>query len=141
VTQRSGSVAPATVPAEFSAAMDDDLSTPQAIAVVHHVVREGNVALDRGDDRAARDAAASVRTMTGILGLDPLSPKWMEDTRADDAARVALTTLVDGILQQRETARADRDFATADQLRNRLLAAGIAVEDTPDGPQWTLKDG
>jgi cysteinyl-tRNA synthetase len=141
VVQRSGSVALSTVPPEFSAAMDDDLSTPQAIAVVHGVIRDGNAALDRGDDQTAREAAASVRTMTDILGLDPLSPQWIEDTRADDAARVALTALVEGVLQQRQTARAERDFATADQLRDRLLAAGIAVEDTPDGPMWTLKDG
>ncbi|MBK0865639.1 MULTISPECIES: cysteine--tRNA ligase [unclassified Saccharopolyspora] len=141
VVQRTGSVEHGEVRPEFAAAMDDDLSTPQAIAAVHTTIRDGNAALDAGDDAAARTAAASVRTMTDVLGLDPLSPQWAEDSGADDAARRALTELVDGLLEQRQKARAERDFATADLLRDRLLASGVAVEDTPDGPLWTLKDG
>ncbi|QUG99790.1 cysteine--tRNA ligase [Saccharopolyspora erythraea] len=141
VRQRTGEVGHGPVPAEFAAAMDDDLSTPQAIAVVHNAIREGNAALDRGDDRAANEAAASVRTMTGILGLDPLAEQWADTRGADDAAHHALSELVDSMLQQRRQARAERDFATADAVRDRLQACGIAVEDTPDGPLWTLKDG
>ncbi|GAA0510761.1 cysteine--tRNA ligase [Saccharopolyspora thermophila] len=141
VGQRTGSVGLGEVAPEFAAAMDDDLSTPQAIAVVHNVVREGNVALDRGDDEAARTAAASVRAMTDVLGLDPLSEQWAEDSGADDAARRALNDLVSALLEQRQRARQERDFATADLLRDRLQASGIAVEDTPDGPIWTLRDG
>jgi cysteinyl-tRNA synthetase len=78
--------------------------------------------------------------MTDILGLDPLSEQWSDDAGADDAAHRALSELVDSMLEQRQKARAERDFGTADLLRDRLLASGIAVEDTPDGPQWTLKD-
>ncbi|MFD0485725.1 cysteinyl-tRNA synthetase [Saccharopolyspora erythraea NRRL 2338] len=141
VRQRTGEVGHGTVPAEFAAAMDDDLSTPQAIAVVHNAIRESNAALDRGDDRAANEAAASVRTMTDILGLDPLSEQWADTRGADDAAHHALSELVGSMLQQRQQARAERDFATADAVRDRLQACGIAVEDTPDGPLWTLKDG
>jgi cysteinyl-tRNA synthetase len=59
----------------------------------------------------------------------------------DTSARAALDTLVSDQLEQRQRARAERDFATADAVRDRLLAAGITVEDTPGGPQWTLKDG
>ncbi len=140
VVQRAGSVDFGPVCAEFTEAMDDDLSTPQAMAAVHNVLREGNAALDRGEDDAARSAAASVRTMTDILGLDPLSEQWSADAGADDAAHRALGTLVEAMLEQRQQARATRDFAAADELRDRLLASGIAVEDTPDGPQWTLKD-
>jgi cysteinyl-tRNA synthetase len=141
VEQRTGSVELGTVCTEFAEAMDDDLSTPQAIAVVHNVVREGNAALDRGEDEAARDAAASVRAMTDVLGLDPLSAQWADGASKDDAAHHALGELVAGMLEQRQQARRERDFATADLLRDRLQDSGIAVEDTPDGPMWTLRDG
>lgn len=122
---------------EFTAALDDDLGTPAAFAVVHNTVRQGFTALDSGDDATALAAAGAVRAQLGVLGLDPLS--WPTST-VDTAARKALGTLVPNLLEQREQARADRDFATADAVRDRLLAAGITVEDTPDGPQWTLRD-
>ncbi|QIZ35598.1 cysteine--tRNA ligase [Saccharopolyspora sp. ASAGF58] len=141
VGQRAGSVEHGALAAEFTAAMDDDLATPQAIAAVHNAIREGNAALDRGGDEAARDAAASVRAMTDVLGLDPLSEQWADDSGADDAAHRALSDLVEALLEQRQQARKERDFATADLLRDRLQDSGIAVEDTPDGPMWTLKDG
>ncbi|MCO5576787.1 hypothetical protein L7F22_030607 [Adiantum nelumboides] len=66
--------AAADVPAEFAAAMDDDLGTPGALAVVHNAVREGNTALDAGDAAAASRSASCVRAMTGLLGWDPLAP-------------------------------------------------------------------
>ncbi|NYH78986.1 cysteinyl-tRNA synthetase [Actinopolyspora biskrensis] len=141
VVQRAGNVAHGGMHPEFVAAMDDDLGTPQAIAVVHNVIREGNAALDSGDEEGARAAAASVRSMLDILGLDPLAPHWARDNAGSDAAYNALSELVEGLLEQRSEARARRDFATADEVRDRLQACGIAVEDTPDGPMWTLKDG
>ena len=141
VTQRHGTVQPGALGADFTAAMDDDLGTPGALAAVHNAVREGNSALDAGDEVAARGAAASVRAMTGVLGLDPQSERWSEQSAADSAYRRALDDLVGALLEERQRARAERDFATADLLRDRLIAAGIAVEDTPDGSLWTLKDG
>lgn len=141
IVQRTGDVEKGEPAAEFAAALDDDLSTPQAMAVVHNAVRDGNAALDSGDDPKARQAAASVRAMMDVLGLDPLSSQWAETSGANDAARRALDELVEAMLQQRQQARAERDFATADLVRDRLQACGIAVEDTPDGPMWTLKDG
>jgi cysteinyl-tRNA synthetase len=123
--------------AEFTAAMDDDLATPKAFAVIHNAVREGNAALDAGDEATARAAASSVRAMTGVLGIDPLSELWSEHG-ADDGTRHALAELVDAVLADRQRARAEKDFATADALRDRLIAAGVVVEDTPDGPQWTV---
>jgi len=83
-----------------------------------------------------------VRAMTGILGLDPVV--WGDGAAgggAEDAAHQALGSLVDSLLEQRTRARADRDFARADALRDELTAAGVAVEDTSDGPIWSLKDG
>jgi cysteinyl-tRNA synthetase len=79
--------------------------------------------------------------MTGLLGLDPLDPHWAEADRSADIASGALAALVEELLAQRQEARARRDFAAADDVRNRLTAAGIAVEDSPDGPTWSLKDG
>jgi len=139
VAARTGAVEVGAPGAEFAAAMSDDLGTPSALAVVHNTVRQGFTALDAGDDAGARAAAGAVRAQMGVLGLDPLA--WGPSSTVDSAALGALDTLVADLLETRQRARATRDFATADQVRDRLLAAGIAVEDTPGGPQWTLKDG
>jgi cysteinyl-tRNA synthetase len=81
-----------------------------------------------------------VRAMTSVLGLDPLDPHWAGDDTTADAATGALTALVEDLLAQRQEARARRDFAAADEVRDRLTAAGVSVEDSPDGPTWSLKD-
>jgi cysteinyl-tRNA synthetase len=141
VRERVGTPESGAVSADFTAALDDDLGTPAALAAIHGAVREGNAALDGGDRTSALAAAGSVRAMTGLLGLDPLDPHWAEDDRSADSATGALTALVEDLLVQRQEARARRDFAAADEVRNRLTAAGIAVEDSPDGPTWSLKDG
>ncbi len=140
VRERHGVPEPsADIPAEFAAAMDDDLGTPGALAVVHGLVREGNTALDAGDAAAASRAASCVRATTGVLGLDPLGADSASGGAAD-AARQALGSLVGSMLERRQQARKDRDFAAADGLRDELLAAGVAVEDGPDGSTWSLKD-
>jgi cysteinyl-tRNA synthetase len=125
----------------FVAAMDDDLGTPGALAAIHGAVRDGNSALDAGDRLGAERLAASVRAMTDLLGLDPLDPQWLLADAGADAAAGALGTLVDDLLAQRQEARERRDFAAADAVRARLTAAGVSVEDSPDGPSWSLKDG
>ncbi|MHA6785716.1 cysteine--tRNA ligase [Pseudonocardia saturnea] len=140
VRERIGTPEIGTPSAAFAAALDDDLGTPGALAAVHNAVREGNTALDAGDREAAHTAASTVRAMTGVLGLDPLDPRWLAGSGADDAAMSALSTLVTDLLAQRTKARAERDFATADEVRARLTAAGVSVEDGPDGPTWSLKD-
>jgi len=124
--------------AEFIAAMDDDLGTPAALAAIHHTVHAGNIALDAGDHTTAVEAAGSVRAMTGVLGLDPLDDFW-RSTSPWDATSAALELLVDRLLTERAEARHRQDYATADAAREQLLAAGITVEDTPDGPVWTVK--
>jgi len=146
VQERIGAVGAQAAPevmAPFAAAMDDDLGTPAALAVVHDQVRAGNTALDEGDREAAVAAAAAVREMTGVLGLDPLDPHWTsgsEGATGGDHARAALGALVGDLLGQRTSARRDKDFARADAIRGQLTAAGVGIEDTPDGPIWTLKD-
>jgi cysteinyl-tRNA synthetase len=138
VRERCGVPDPLPWPAEFAAAMDDDLGTPAALAVIHSTVRDGNVALDSGERTAAVEASGAVRAMTGVLGLDPLADHWCS-TSASEPTSAALAFLVDRLLTERAEARNRRDYAIADALRDQLLAAGIAVEDTPDGPVWTVK--
>ncbi|MEK6443024.1 cysteine--tRNA ligase [Pseudonocardia sp. T1-2H] len=128
------------VPAQFAAALDDDLGTPGGLAVVHTTVREGNGALDSGDRAGATAAAEAVRAMTAVLGVDPLDGRWVTGERTDDAAAGALTALVEELLERRQAARKAKDFAEADAVRDRLLTAGIAVEDSADGPTWSLKN-
>ncbi|TWH21104.1 cysteinyl-tRNA synthetase [Prauserella rugosa] len=127
------------VPGEFAAALDDDLGTPQAFAVLHNAVRDGNTALDAGDATKALEFAEAVRGMVHVLGLDPLGEQW-RDTASDGGEARALGALVDALLGERTQARADKDFARADAIRDQLTAAGIAVEDTPNGPLWTVRD-
>jgi cysteinyl-tRNA synthetase len=135
----AGEVGIGTVPAAFAAAMDDDLATPQAFAVVHTTVRDGNAALDAGDTSKALELAAAVRAMTDVLGLDPLSARWSEAGGSESPTKDALSRIVEGLLAERQQARAEKDFARADAARDRLQQAGIVVEDTPNGPQWTVK--
>jgi cysteinyl-tRNA synthetase len=122
--------------AEFAAAMDDDLGVPLALASIHNVVRDGNSALAAGNVDAARGALGSVLAMTGILGIDPTS--WRTEGGSD------LTPVVDSLVRaalvQREEARAHKDFAAADAIRDQLATAGVVIEDTADGPRWTMKD-
>ncbi len=126
---------PGEVPDEFAAAMDDDFGVPAALAAVHSAVRAGNAALDAGDSTSVRTAAAAVRAMTGVLGLDPA--QW--PAAGGPAASNVVDALVGLALQQREAARQRRDFAASDAVRDQLAAAGVVVEDTPAGPRWTIK--
>ena len=135
----TGDVTIGSLPAGFVNALDDDLATPQAFAVVHTTVRDGNAALDAGDTSKALEFAAAVRAMTDVLGLDPLSARWSEAGGSDTPTKQALAELVEGLLAERQQARAEKDFARADAARDRLHQAGIVVEDTPNGPQWTVK--
>ena len=133
---RLGEVPPGPLPRAFSDAMDDDLGVPQALAVVHDTVRAGNAALDSGDEATARARAAEVRAMMSVLGLDPLS--W--DDRDSDAHGMhdVIDVLVQAALADRAQAREAKDYAAADAIRDRLAAAGIALEDTSDGVRWSL---
>jgi cysteinyl-tRNA synthetase len=128
----------AALPAAFTAAMDDDLAVPQALAVVHEAVTEGNTALAAGDVAGAAKQAAAVRGMMSVLGLDPLDEHWSGDA-GGEGLRPVLDALVTVALQQRQAARDRKDYAEADAIRDDLLDAGILVEDTPRGPRWELR--
>ncbi|HEX5567897.1 MAG TPA: cysteine--tRNA ligase [Streptomyces sp.] len=139
--ERTGVVEPAVgMPREFAAAMDDDFGVPQAMAVVHSTVRQGNAALTAGDKDAVTTALADVRAMLGVLGLDPLAEQWAGGGSAGrgEELREAVDSLVHLVLEQRQAARARKDYATADAIRDQLQRAGLVVEDTPSGPRWEL---
>ncbi len=129
---------PTAIPPAFAAGMDDDLGVPQALAVLHDTIRAGNSALAAGDDTATATALGEVLAMTGILGLDPTDSHWSQASAGDQALRGAVDGLVAVALDQRTQARDRRDYAAADAVRDGLRDAGIAVEDTPAGPRWTL---
>jgi cysteinyl-tRNA synthetase len=131
-------VAAAALPAAFTDAMNDDLGVPQALAVLHEAVRDGNSALAAGDVAGAAKRLSEVRGMLSVLGLDPLSPPWSAAGSGDDL-RPVVDALVSVALEQRQAARERRDYAAADVIRDRLQAAGVVVEDTPRGPRWELR--
>lgn len=128
----SGTVA---IPDAFAAAMDDDLAVPQALAVLHDTIRAGNVALDADDTATLGRLRAEVVSMVEVLGIDPASPQWADS--APGRADLALDALVAARIEAREAARAERDFATADSIREELSAAGILLEDGQTGTRWT----
>ncbi|MDX6278738.1 MAG: cysteinyl-tRNA synthetase [Nocardioidaceae bacterium] len=126
------------VPTAYAVAMDDDLSVPAALAVLQARVSEGNSLLAGGDTAALGAALAEVRAMLDVLGLDPLSPTWDRGTDSTAYSQV-IDSLVGGLLEQRQEARATKDFAAADRVRDQLTAAGIEIEDTPQGARWSVK--
>ena len=137
----AGEIEKGEVTDAFTAAMDDDLGVPAALAEVHNAVRAGNSAVDKGDTAEATAIAGQVRAMTAILGVDPYAPQWRDRDQSNDAALAALDVLIADALRRRELARADKDWATADQVRDQLNAAGIDIVDTADGAKWSLRDG
>ncbi|PMC74648.1 MULTISPECIES: cysteine--tRNA ligase [unclassified Brachybacterium] len=128
------------LPAEFTAAMDDDLSVPEALAVVHRTQASLNTLLSTGSAADRGQLAATLgalRGMLDVLGLDPLAAQWADAT-AGGAEHAVLDALIQTQLAARAAARAEKDWARADALRDQLTAAGIRIEDGPDGASWSL---
>ncbi|CAB4931865.1 unannotated protein [freshwater metagenome] len=134
-------VDPTARPPAFDAAMDDDLGVPQALAVLHDTVRDGNAALAANDLDTVRTARAGVVAMLDVLGVNPYSQPWVATSRDDDRLRAAVDHLVAGLLEARAQARADKDWATADRIRDQLKNSGIVVDDTAGGSRWSLDPG
>jgi cysteinyl-tRNA synthetase len=107
--------------ARFRRAMDDDLDTPVAMAVVFELLRRANAAADDGETERARCLAATVAELAGALGLDLGQAEGAID---DESA---------ALVERRDAARRARDFASADALRDELTARGWVVEDGPEG--------
>ena len=114
---------------EFEAAMDDDLNTAVALASIHNLVREVNIVLAKdgllADDKAAiLDAVAKFDAVLGIFGL--------EENEMLDAE-------IEALINERQEARRNRDFARSDEIRDLLASKGIILEDTKDGVRWKRK--
>ncbi|HEX3205010.1 MAG TPA: DALR domain-containing protein, partial [Propionibacteriaceae bacterium] len=124
------------IPPEFVAAMNDDLGTPAAVAVLHNAVREGNQALDAGDHDQIASRLREVNGMLMILGLNADSDVWQ--SRDDHQLTVVVDGLINELLKQRAAARDRKDFAAADAIRSSLTALGVEVSDTPLGTRWSL---
>ncbi len=125
----------AQLPQGFTNAMNEDLNVANALVVVHEHLKAGNSALAANHTDQVRLELVAVRAMLEVLGLDPQD--WAT-AQTDTRANAALEQLVAGQLQARAQARADRDFATSDSIRDALAAAGIVVEDSASGARWTL---
>lgn len=143
------------LPADFVAAMNDDVNVSGATAAIFTAIRSGNTLLsqlaDRADSETAkaevREALLAVRAMLDTLGLDPLAEPWVSagaaggaaDGTAESPEHAALEALIAEQLNARAEARKAKDFAKADQIRDALTEAGIAIEDSPQGSTWSLK--
>jgi cysteinyl-tRNA synthetase len=114
--------------------MDDDLAVPAALAVLHETVRAGNTALDASDSTAVLARANEVAAMLNVLGL-------VVETDSHGPTHAALGTLIDRLITERNRARADKDWATADRIRDDIDAAGITLEDSADTTRWSINDG
>jgi cysteinyl-tRNA synthetase len=126
-------------PAAFDAAMDDDIAIPAALAVVHDTVRDGNAALTSADFPALRRAFDAVLAMLDVLGLNPWKAPWAgADSAAKDRQTEVIDALVKVVLASRQEARARKDFAAADAIRDGLDGIGIKIEDTASGVRWSL---
>jgi cysteinyl-tRNA synthetase len=134
-------VRPEARPASFDDAMNDDIAVPQALAVVHEQVRIGNAALAADDAAGAAGAFDAVLAMVDVLGLNPYAAPWAGAAGAGSERHTeVIDALVQVVLAQRQDARARKDFAAADAIRDGLDGIGIRVEDTVHGVRWSLDD-
>ncbi|MDO5535420.1 MAG: cysteine--tRNA ligase [Propionibacteriaceae bacterium] len=140
--QAPDAASPSPARAAFTAAMDDDLATPAALAALFGRVKDGNQALAANDADAVAAAACDVTWMLDVFGLNPDAPEWAHTRGAasDDLTGV-VDALVSTMLEQRATARANKDWASADAIRDALAAAGLTITDTKDGARWSRERG
>ena len=124
------------LPQEFIQAIEDDLATPLTISIIHEYVTKGNTALTNNESKLV-DILNEVRSMLYLLGLDPMSNNW--NSQSSNQEKEALDKLISELLNKRNQARANKDFALADSMRDALKNAGILIEDGADGSRWTIE--
>ena len=121
----------------FASAMNDDLAVPQALAGISEALRLGNIAITAGDKSGIAKSANEIRGALEVLGCDPFDSAFVAHSGSED-----LTSALDGTiklaLEQREAARVRKDFAAADAIRDGLMALGITIEDSAQGPRWSI---
>lgn len=134
------------LPSDFVQAMNDDINVSGGLATIFANIRETNSLLDQTGlidpssqvGNMVRHSLLQIRAMLDVLGLDPLDPQWADSDQDDDQTLHSLEALVSTQLQEREKARAARDFSRADTIRDQLERAGISIADTPSGSTWSL---
>lgn len=124
-----------SISAQFTAAMNNDLAVPQVLADISELVRIGNTAITENDLTALAKSASEVRGALEILGCDPFDPIFADSSNSKSEILDGLISLA---LEQRNAARARKDFAASDAIRDSLTALGITIEDTPTGSRWTV---
>ncbi|CAN2171773.1 CysS Cysteinyl-tRNA synthetase [Candidatus Nanopelagicaceae bacterium] len=125
----------------FTDAMNDDLAVPTALASISEALRAGNSAITAGDQAVIASSANEIRGALEVLGCDPFDPAFATAAAGED-----MTAALDGVIQlalaQRTAARERKDFAASDSIRDGLAALGITIEDTAQGPRWSIsRDG
>jgi cysteinyl-tRNA synthetase len=121
----------------FATAMNDDLAVPQALAGISEALRLGNIAITAGDKSGIATSANEIRGALEILGCDPFDPAFASAGAGEDMT-AALDGTIKLALAQREAARVRKDFAAADAIRDGLIALGITIEDSAQGPRWSI---
>ncbi len=129
------------ISAAFSDAMNDDLAVPTALATISEALKIGNSAITAGDKAVIASAANEIRGALDVLGCDPFDPAFASGGAGED-----MTAALDGViklaLEQRTSARERKDFAASDAIRDGLASLGITIEDTAQGPRWSIsRDG
>ena len=124
------------VEARFVAAMDDDFNTPEALAVLFELARDVNRAREQQQAEEASQLAGALRTLGARLGLLQAEPGVYLRGRQGGAAQGPSDADIDALVAQRDAARAARNWAEADRLRDQLSSLGIALEDAPGGTRW-----
>ena len=135
-TEILGTAPTPVISQSFTDAMNDDLAVPTALAGISEALRLGNSAITSGDKAVIAAAASEIRGALDVLGCDPFDPVFASAGGED------LTSALDGVIQlamaQRTAARERKDFAASDQIRDGLAALGIIIEDTAQGPRWSI---
>ena len=129
---------PSQVVPAFASALNDDLNVPAALAVLQNSVTEGNTALAANEAGAVRAALIEVRGMLDVLGVDPLNSTWTTGSNDDSLTEIA-DALIQARIAARTNAKAEKDFATADAIRDELKNIGVVLEDGADGVRWNVE--
>ena len=135
-SQLLGKLPTPTLGQGFINAMNDDLAVPQALAHIAEALHDGNVAVSASDFRTIEEKSNEIRGALEVLGCDPYDPAFAKSIEI--GLRDALDGTIELALEQRQAARERKDFAASDAIRDGLAALGIAIEDAPQGPRWSI---
>ena len=123
------------ISAGFTEAMNEDLAVPTALAVISEIMKSGNTALAANNLDEVKRGAAEIRGALSILGCDPFDPIFATDSASSAETLDGLISLA---LEQRQAARARKDFAASDAIRDQLAVLGVVIEDTATGTRWSI---